>query len=124
MSETRQDRRGARRVDANLRLQIALPEGGGAAALETINISSSGLYFRSDRYLEPMTKLALELEVGVPDGDGRALVPCEGLVVRAEPETEDGDEEGWEIAVFFTHVEPEGRRALERHIAMLLDPSA
>lgn len=118
-----QERRGARRVDANLKLQVALPAGAGSAELETINISSSGLYFRSDRFLEPMTKLALELEVAVPDGDGTALVPCEGLVVRSEPEVaRDGAE--YEVAVFFTHIAPEARQVLERHIALLLDPSA
>ncbi len=124
MSEIRQERRGAFRVDASLKLQVALPEGGGTAALETINISSSGLYFRSDRFLEPMTKLALELEVAVPDGDGLALVPCEGLVVRTDPETPGDEGTDYEVAVFFTHIEPEARGVLEKHIAMLLDPSA
>jgi len=123
MSEIRQERRGAHRVDANLKLQVALPEGEGTAALETINISSSGLYFRSDRFLEPMTKLALELEVAVPDGNGLALVPCEGLVVRTEPEA-PADGADYEVAVFFTRIEAEARAVLERHIAMLLDPSA
>lgn len=117
-----QDRRGARRVDANLKLQVDLPAGAGQAALETINISSSGLYFRSDRYLEPMTKLALALEVRVPDGSGTALVPCEGLVVRTTPEEPAAAE--YEIAVFFTRLEPEARQVLERHIALLLDPTA
>ena len=124
MTENRQERRGANRVDASLKLQVTLPEGGEAAALETINISSSGLYFRSDRFLEPMTKLALELEVAVPGGDGLALVPCEGLVVRVQPETPQADADAYEIAVFFTRLEPDGRAALEQHIAMLLDPSA
>jgi hypothetical protein len=123
MTDNPQDRRGARRVDANLKLQVQLPDGG-PAELETINISSSGLYFRSDRFMEPMTKLGLELEVGVADGDGTALVPCEGLVVRVQPEAPADDCDSYEVAVFFTHVAPEGRAALERHIAMLLGPSA
>ncbi|HPF70475.1 MAG TPA: PilZ domain-containing protein [Candidatus Krumholzibacteria bacterium] len=119
MSTSPQERRGATRVDANLKLQVQLPEGA-AASLETINISSSGLYFRSDRFMEPMTKLALELEVGVPDGDGTALVPCEGLVVRTLPEAPAEGVEAYEVAVFFTHIAADAKATLERHIAMLL----
>ncbi len=121
MSEKPEDRRGSRRVDASLNLQVDLPQGG-PATLETINISSSGLYFRSDRFLEPMTKLAMELEVTVPDGDGRAMVPCEGLVVRTQPEAETVDCDGYEVAVFFTHISPDARAVLEQHITLLLDP--
>ena len=124
MSDIRQERRGAQRVDASLKLQVALPEGGEATALETINISSSGLYFRSHHFIEPMTKLALELEVAVPDRDGPALVPCEGLVVRTDPDTAGDDGTEYEVAVFFTRIEPGARGVLEQHIAMLLDPSA
>lgn len=124
MSENRDDRRGARRVDANLKLQVALPDSDGAAALETINISSSGLYFRSARFMEPMTKLALDLEVTVPEGDGTGRVPCEGLVVRTDPEQETAGCTDYEVAVFFTSITPEARAVLERHIALLLDASA
>jgi hypothetical protein len=97
-------------------------------SLETINISTSGIYFRSDHYIEPMTKLAMEIEVSVPAGvpgaaPDTAPVPCEGLVVRSTPEEETAGCTGYEVAVFFTHVEPAGRENLEKHIAMLLsDP--
>ena len=124
MSENRDDRRGARRVDANLKLQVAVSDSQDAAVLETINISSSGLYFRSARFMEPMTKLALDLEVTVPDGDGTGRVPCEGLVVRTDPERETEGCTDYEVAVFFTHITPEARTVLERHIALLLDASA
>lgn len=122
------ERRRAQRVDANLNLEIQLPQADGSvetASLETVNISTSGVYFKSDHYIEPMTKLAMELEVSVPgDGDGApestALVPCEGLVVRSVPETEVEGCDAYEIAVFFTHIDSEGMANLERHIEMLL----
>ncbi len=124
------EKRQARRVEANLNLEVRIPLEDGShevASLETINISSSGVYFRSSKFLEPMTKLAMRLDVTVPgeneDEPGRAPVVCEGLVVRIEPEIETAEADGYEVAVFFTHIEPEGLANLERHIAMMLDGS-
>ena len=122
------ERRRALRVNANLNLEVKLPKADGStetASLETINISTSGVYFKSDHFIEPMTKLAMELEVTVPPADAdsavtTAPVPCEGLVVRSNPE---GLVEGcsdYEVAVFFTHIAPEGMANLEKHIGMLL----
>ena len=127
MSENRSERRQAQRVDANLNLEVKFPRADGSqgvASLETLNISSSGIYFKSDHFIEPMTKLAMELEVGVPGEGNRsetALVPCEGLVVRSNPEAETVDCDSYEIAVFFTNIEAEGMANLERHITMLID---
>jgi len=127
MMTTGSERRGARRVDARLSVQVALPGADGAsslATLETINISTSGLYFRSERFLEPLTKLALELELEVPvDGDAPTktrLFPCEGMVVRSTPEVEDPACADYEIAVFFTHVDDDSTAALEEHISAVL----
>lgn len=121
------ERRRADRLDANLNLEVKMSKADGSvetASLETINISTSGVYFKSDHFIEPMTKLAMELEVRVPVDGGSdeitAPVPCEGLVVRSTPE---GVMEGcseYEIAVFFTHIEAEGMANLEKHIALLL----
>lgn len=129
MTEKQDERRQAKRVSANLNLEVKLPRPDGShesATLETINISSSGIYFKSDHFIEPMTKLAMELEVRVPVGEaepdsGTALVPCEGLVVRTTPEASIPDCDNYEVAVFFTHIEPEGMSALESHIGMLMD---
>jgi c-di-GMP-binding flagellar brake protein YcgR len=128
MAETKTNRRRSTRVSANLNLEVkvALADGSETTAnLETINISSSGVYFKSDHFIEPMTKLGMELEVCVPDteGDcsGSELVPCEGLVVRINPEAKTDGCSEYEIAVFFTHIEPEGMISLERHISLLID---
>ena len=128
MTDNASERRGARRVDASLSLRINDPGAEGAqlsASIETINVSSSGIYFRSVRHLEPMTKLALHLELPVLAEDNvdettTELVACEGLVVRTDPEVEDKACEDYEIAVFFTHIDPNAVTVLERHIAMLL----
>jgi hypothetical protein len=71
-----------------------------------------------------MTKLALGLELAVPSaagGDERdlALVQCQGLVVRSTPEEETPGAE-YEVAVFFTWIEPDGQAILEEHINLLV----
>lgn len=121
------ERRRADRVDANLKMEVKLSKADGTietASLETINISTSGIYFKSDHFIEPMTKLAMEMEVTVPadtvDETALAPVPCEGLVVRTSPEAEVEDCSEYEVAVFFTHIEPQGMANLEKHIALLL----
>ena len=127
MSEMPSERRRAQRVDASLNLEVKfpLPDGStGVASLETINISSSGIYFKSDHFIEPMTKLAMELEVSVPGvggGADLATVPCQGLVVRTNPEAVTDGCDDYEVAVFFTHIESDGMANLERHITMLIE---
>ena len=122
------ERRRALRLDARLKLEVQLPGNDGSsniANLETINISSSGVYFKSDHFIEPMTKLVMELEICVPDDNAKgknttAAVPCEGIVVRTKPEAVTEGCEDYEIAVFFTHIKPEGMANLERHITLLM----
>jgi len=122
------ERRRSQRVDARLRLQVYLdPEADPAEAtdLETINISTSGVYFRTDHFIAPMTKLALGLELAVPGSAGGgdrdlALVQCQGLVVRIQPEAEIPAGGVYEVAVFFTWIEPDGQAILEEHINLLV----
>ncbi len=128
MTDMKNERRRADRIDANLKLEVQLPGGGGSAGvanLETINISSSGVYFKSDHFIEPMTKLVMDLEVLVPEaeknaGHQTAGVPCEVIVVRSNPESHTDGCDNYEIAVFFTHIEPEGMANLEKHITLLM----
>ncbi|HOX26476.1 MAG TPA: PilZ domain-containing protein [Candidatus Krumholzibacteria bacterium] len=118
------ERRRSQRVDARLRLQVRLAEDDGresAADLETVNISTSGVYFRSSHYIAPMTKLAMGLELAVPGGSGAVgLVQCQGLVVRIQPEEEQAAGAEYEVAVFFTWIEPDGQAILEEHINLLM----
>ena len=129
MTDRAQERRTAQRVDASLKLEVRLPRPDGSetiASLETINISSSGIYFKADHFIEPMTKLAMDLELRVPSESSEterelALVSCEGLVVRISPEAETEGCDDYEVAVFFTNIDPAGLETLERHIALLMD---
>ncbi|MDD5720200.1 MAG: PilZ domain-containing protein [Candidatus Krumholzibacteria bacterium] len=122
------ERRRSQRVTAHLPLQLYLDRdstaGDQATALETINISASGVYFRSPVFIEPMTKLDLALEVTVPGDAGGpaqpALVRCQGLVVRIQPEAELPRGSEYEVAVFFTWIEPDDQSILQEHIDLRL----
>jgi hypothetical protein len=117
------ERRKADRVEAtlNLNLHLDLLDGGDAPDdLETINVSSSGVYFRSQRYIEPMTKLALSFDVEVADSKSLQRVDCEGIVARIVPEIPEPDTEFYEVAVFFTTIDADSLHNLERYIALRL----
>jgi len=130
MTDNQMDRRKSDRIDASLKLEVKVPRADGSlgtTTLETINISSSGIYFKSGHFIEPMTKLAMEMEVTVPGASPGEIVlapvPCEGLVVRVSPEMADDDCDEYEVAVFFTHIEADGAVNLEQHINLLMSDS-
>ncbi len=115
------ERRRAQRVMARLPLRLNLESGTDQVAdLETVNISASGIYFKSPRFIEPMTKLAMGLELEVPaEGDDPVslkVVSCHGLVVRVQPESVQPGCDEYEVAVFFTWIDPDGQRVLQQHI--------
>ncbi len=132
MTDKEMERRKSDRVNARLKLEVTVPRDDGSqetATLETINISSSGIYFKADHFMEPMTKLAMVLEVSVPSASGAddfdlAPVPCEGLVVRIRPETATDNCSEYEVAVFFTNIDAEGSANLEKHISLLMEDPA
>jgi len=119
------ERRKSERYDAHLNLKVHL----GAEDLDeqldgiaTINVSASGLYFESKKWIEPMTKLALSFDVPVDPNDGSKLeeVACEGIVVRVAPEEEDPAVPSYEIAVFFTTIDAESLHHLESYLSVRL----
>ena len=117
-----EERRRARRVDASLslNLHLSLPTGDATGELETINVSSTGVYFRSETYIEPMTKLAISFDVQTDDEGTQEPVSCEGIVARVLPELPDDSADGYEVAVFFTTIDAESLHHLERYIAVRL----
>jgi len=124
MNANASERRKGQRVDANLKLSVNIPRPDGSresASMEALNISSSGIYFKSDHFIEPMTKLIMELELTVPpEQDGIKHAKCEGIVVRVLPESESDQIAHYEVAVFFTQIDEDGLSFLQDHISMLL----
>lgn len=118
------ERRKSERVDATLALNLHLELPGVAEGLspETINVSSTGVYFRSIRYVEPMTKLSLDFDVPTDEAGTTARVQCEGIVARVIPEIPAPDVEYYDVAVFFTVIDADSLSALESYIALRLTP--
>ena len=119
------DRRRAERVDASLRLEVRIPRTDGPeepVEFETVNISTSGVYFRCDHFIEPMTKLALTFDVAVESDGETGSVSCEGIVARIVPEVPEPGTDFYEVAVFFTTIDADSLHHLERYIALRLTP--
>lgn len=131
MSKSDQDRRGAKRVESKVRFKAAIGAGTGDArtsSFETVNLSASGLYFKSDLPVEPMTRF--ELEIMFPNVNGAAdasvgpgSVKGEGTVVWAAPDVDDPQSNRFEVGVFFSRIDPAGRERLEAHVAGVEQPA-
>lgn len=122
MPMNEEDRRGARRVESKLRFEAALGGADGELKLssfETVNLSTSGLYFKSDLPLEPMTRF--ELEIMFPGGAGGAStlagsVKGEGTVVWVAPDVDAPRGKRYEVGVFFSRLDSAGRKRLAAHV--------
>ena len=106
------DRRKSPRVSAELPIAV---EGGPAEATgKTLNISENGVYFEVPHFIEPLTKVRMELYI--PSGgdaeDKGIRLGFDGVVVRVEPEEDTGHAGPFKVAVFFTHVPESSMTAL------------
>lgn len=124
MSKSDQDRRGAMRVQSKLRFRAALGGVDGdlrLSSFETVNLSTSGLYFKSDLPLEPMTRFELEImfsgDNGIPgDGNDPVSVKGEGTVVWVAPDVDVPGGDRYEVGVFFSRLDPAGKKRLAAHV--------
>lgn len=111
------ERRRAPRIPARLAMEIELG-GKRLGGAQSINVSANGIYFSSQTYIEPLTKLRITLVLPKESpmaGEGR-LVRCEGIVVRTEPDSPLREQGSYEIACYFTDVREEDREILESYI--------
>jgi len=89
--------------------------GGDTARVQSLNVSANGVYFSSDRYIAPLTKLRITLDLA-DGGEAATPVVCDGVVVRIMPEQEVDNATEYEVAAYFTEVAEEGRDFLEKYI--------
>ena len=115
-----QERRKAQRVKANLAISVS--GGPEEARGETLNISTNGVYFQSPRYIEPLTKVQLELIIPArgKDSEEETSLICDGIVVRVEPEHEDSSVSSYNVAVFFSFLPDATQKKLEKYISQRL----
>ncbi|HEV8200177.1 MAG TPA: PilZ domain-containing protein [Candidatus Polarisedimenticolia bacterium] len=89
----------------------------GSIDFQTINLSAGGLFCTSPQFIPPMTRLSLAMEVPLPDDDP-ARIEGEAVVVRTEPEAPQPlHQGGYRIALFFSRLEDDDRRALQAFLA-------
>jgi c-di-GMP-binding flagellar brake protein YcgR len=111
------DRRKAVRIPAKLAMEIRISDVD-TAKVESINVSANGVYFISDKYIPELTKLDITLELPAKKGQrarGRNVV-CSGVVVRTEPPEQLSGVDEYEIACYFTSIDPADRETLETYI--------
>jgi len=112
---TTTERRLGRRVEARLQIELQLEPGKTSHASDTINISANGVYFRSPRFVAPLTKLGLRLMLPADDGSEQP-VDCQGIVVRCIPEAPAADVHAYEVACYFSDTSSEFRALLGEYV--------
>ena len=91
-------------------VSLAITDAGAVLETETKNLSAAGVYCALERFIPPMTKLQLQLDL--PDGDRRTRVRCSGVVVRVEPIVTTTDRARYYTAIFFNEITERDRAAI------------
>ena len=115
MSGKKQERRGSPRVEAEIEGPIVGHKGHESIALQTYNISASGLYCRVPQYVAPFTRL--KVAMFLPVGDAQERVEFQGAVVRADPEEPTAAVEEYHLAIFFEGLTDEAQSVIRRYLA-------
>lgn len=111
------ERRKEPRFDRSLPVRVG-EDGPDGMRAESINISTRGLYCKTQRYVAPFAKLKVALELPFASREP-AAVECEGVVVRVEPQAETLGGKEYRVAVYFLNVE----REIQDLIAQYLEES-
>lgn len=110
------DARRDQRVPARLQIELTLDESSPTQAESTLNISANGVYFRSKRFIEPLTVLGLRILLPGEHGTSREALDVRGVVVRTEPEEPRPGFDRYEVACYFMDTTPEFRQRLGQYV--------
>ncbi len=106
------ERRRAPRL--NTRLPLSLGDRAGELLTTTHNLSASGAYCTVRKFLAPMTKLQVRLEL---PGDHRPVpIECQGVVVRVEPPEPVSRRSTYRVAIFFNDLSERNRDGLAQFV--------
>jgi hypothetical protein len=116
MNQHIQERRRQPRVKKEVPLKI-LTEGYDFVT-QTKDISCIGTYCYVDKYIPPMTKLAITLllPTRLKPGDANNKIQCKGVIVRTEPNSP----EGFNIAIFFNEISQRDKYKISHYINQFL----
>ena len=115
------ERRQHQRLENNVPVRLSLDDDD--TVTETVNISRSGAYCRVNRYIEPMTKVKVNILLPLRK-NGKNLtkkVHCAGVVVRIEETAKD---EVYNIAVFFNEISARDAESISDYISSHLEQEA
>ena len=110
------ERREAPRLNTRIPLRLG-GELSGVLLTKTHNISSSGAYCTVNRFLPPMSKLQVRLELPTRP---RTHMTCQGVVVRTEPPEMKPKRSTYRVAIFFNDLNVRDRLILMRFVQQRL----
>ncbi len=77
------------------------------------NISANGVLCHTAEPIPLMTKMSVALDLPQP---ANKRVDCEGIVVRCDPD-DAGTDGAYKVAILYTHLDEDDRRAIEEFVA-------
>lgn len=110
------ERRRAPRVTE--RVPLTLSGADGILKADTQSLSAVGVYCTLDRFIPPMTKLELRMEL--PQGGRQTAIRCVGVVVRVEPVVANPHQGRYQTAIFFTELSERDRAAISQFVSQRL----
>lgn len=89
---------------------------------ETINITSSGAYCKTDKPLPLLSKVVLTLLVPQYTKKRKQdrKIECKGTVVRTHPVFIDGKAQSYDVAIYFDELSDTDRRFIAKYIKIHL----
>lgn len=108
-----QERRQHPRIQKNIPLKISQEDGD--LVTETWNISRSGAYCKVNRYIEPMTKLKVNLLLPFKKRERQMTrqISCEGIVIRTETVP---SKDYYNVAIFFSDIAKKDAEAIAEYV--------
>ncbi|MCA9407077.1 MAG: PilZ domain-containing protein [Candidatus Omnitrophica bacterium] len=118
LKRSSQERRQNPRIENNVPLKICCDNGD--FVTETGNISRSGAYCKVNRYIEPMTKLKIQLLIPLKSGNKITTkkISCQGVIVRIE--SADKEQE-YNIAIFFNDISQRDAENIADYVSTYLE---
>jgi len=111
------ERRVHERHAINVTLQGTPDQGGIVARMIASNLSLGGLYCTSNSDFPEMTRLAVRLMLPMDQSEtGSEPVDLEAVVVRREESRSTNGNPRYDIALYFTNVDPSAHDQLKRYL--------
>ncbi len=111
-----QERRKCLRYNVHIPVKLSLSNYNGHRALDAtaLNVCLNGLYCTVTHYIPTFHKLLITMIAPKHDETPpRVILQMEGIVVRIDPEQEEGDCHEYQVALFFQDLSEEQEDALQ-----------